>query len=454
MNTPIFDFVQNYIDTAPARLHMPGHKGVGFLGCEPWDITEIPGADSLYTADSVIRESERNAAGLFGAGDTLYSAEGSSLCIRAMLYLAVLAFREKRPGRRPTVIAGRNAHKSFLTAAALLDFDIHWLYSENPTYSLCRCEISGAQLEAALERVPDSAAVFVTSPDYLGHTVNIEALARTAHSRGVPLLVDNAHGAYQRFLHPSRHPMDQGADLCCDSAHKTLPVLTGGAYLHIGRAAQEIFSEIFFTRARGAMAMFGSTSPSYLILQSLDRANRYLAGDYPQRLAETVERLDGLKARLTSVGWALTGDEPLKLTLEAKSFGYTGSSLGERLEAQGIFCEYADPDYIVFMVTPENPRKNLLRLETALAAVERRPALPKDLPGLGTAEGCMSVREAMLSPCETVAVSGAAGRVLASLAAVCPPAVAPAVPGEVVSESAAAVYGYYGIRHVDVVLDG
>ena len=102
--------------------------------------------------------------------------------------------------------------------------------------------------------------MYVTSPDYLGGQSDVAALAEVSHRHGVPLLADNAHGAYLRFLSPSRHPMDLGADLCCDSAHKTLPVLTGGAYLHVGRAAPEPFRE----NARRALALFGSTSPSYL----------------------------------------------------------------------------------------------------------------------------------------------------------------------------------------------
>ena len=109
-------------------------------------------------------------------------------------------------------------------------------------------------------------AVYITSPDYLGGVQDIAALAEVCHARGVPLLVDNAHGAYLKFLSPSRHPLDLGADMCCDSAHKTLPVLTGGAYLHVAKGAMAAYE----AEARHSLAVFGSSSPSYLILQSLD----------------------------------------------------------------------------------------------------------------------------------------------------------------------------------------
>lgn len=450
MNTPICDFVREYAAKDPLRLHMPGHKGAALLGCEALDLTEIGGADSLYAPRGIIRESEKNAAALFGAGDTLYSAEGSSQCIRAMVYLARLAWSSRRGGGRPLVIAGRNAHKAFLSAAALLDVDIAWLFPEDPDYSLCRCLISPEALESALREHPHAAAVYLTSPDYLGNQADLPPLAAIAHQWGVPLLVDNAHGAYLAFLEPSRHPLALGADLCCDSAHKTLPVLTGGAYLHLGPGAPGLFS----AHAREAMALFGSTSPSYLILQSLDRANLALSEGYAQKLRDMAEALEELKARLAQKGWGLIRGEPLKLTLDAKSRGYSGGELGGLLEALGIVPEYADPDWLVLMPGPENPPGALERLEAALSALERRKPLADRPPVLRRPQAVLTVREALLSPKRRVRLSGARGEILASLAVSCPPAVAPAVPGERLGENALAIYRYYGVEEVWVTGPG
>lgn len=447
MNTPICDFVERYAAAGPVRFHMPGHKGASFLGCESLDLTEIEGADSLYAPEGIIQESEENAAALFRTGRTLYSTEGSSQCVRAMLYLALLAFGERRPGVRPVILAGRNAHKSFLTAAVLLDFEILWLFPENQDFSLCRCHISPAQVEKALNSSPDIAGVYITSPDYLGNCLDVSLLAQAAHRHGVPLLVDNAHGAYLAFLHSSRHPMAQGADLCCDSAHKTLPVLTGGAWLHIHKNALPVFS----ARAKMAMAMFGSTSPSYLILQSLDRVNAYLADGYSQRLSETVCQIQGMKSRLAQRGWCFAGDEPMKLTLDAKDYGYTGPGLAELLMTAGIVCEYADPDYLVLMPTPESLAGALELLEAVLSGVEKATPLPHCLLTFQRPERRMTVRQAMLLPSETVPAERAAGRVAASFGASCPPAISPAVPGELISESTAAVYQYYGVRAIEVL---
>ena len=219
MNTPICDFVRSYADSRQLRFHMPGHKGMGTLGVEHLDITEIDGADVLYRADGIIKESEANASRLFGTALTKYSTEGSSLSIRAMLYLTVLY--AKSIGQEPRILAGRNAHHTFMTAAALLDLQVDWLYPEN-WESLVPCKITAEYLDRVLDHPDKPVAVYITSPDYLGNVADIAELSAVCHKHGVLLLVDNAHGAYLNFLPENRHPIALGADICCDSAHKTL----------------------------------------------------------------------------------------------------------------------------------------------------------------------------------------------------------------------------------------
>ena len=199
MNTPIVDFVAKYAASDTLRLHMPGHKGKTVLGPEKWDLTEITGADSLYEAQGVIRQSEENASKLFGC-PTFYSTEGSSHCIRAMLTLA--AQYAAGQGRTPLIAAARNVHKTFLSAAALLDLQVQWLYPETPV-SYLSCAISPQQAEAFLAETK-ATALYVTSPDYLGCMEDIQGLAQVCHRHDCLLLVDNAHGAYLRFLKPSQ----------------------------------------------------------------------------------------------------------------------------------------------------------------------------------------------------------------------------------------------------------
>ena len=438
MNTPVADFVQRYAKAGTARLHMPGHKGRCFLGCEPWDITEIHGADALYEAEGILAESEQNAAALFGSQRTCYSTEGSSQCIRAMLYLAVAASGSH------TVVAARNVHRAFVSAAALLDLEIRWLWPEE-SRSLCGCPISPAQLEETLHSLPEPpAAVYLTSPDYLGGMAEIPALAQICHQHGTLLLVDNAHGAYLRFLQPSLHPLDLGADLCCDSAHKTLPVLTGGAYLHLSPTAPAQLAPL----AKSALGLFGSTSPSYLTLASLDLCNRYLAEGYPQRLAEAVERLAELRERLTAAGWRVEPSDPLRVTVAAPR-GVTGQELAGQLRRQGAECEYADRDFLVLMATPENTPEELAHAAAALGQCPGE-ANPPQLP-LARGERACSIRQAAFAPRETVDAAHSLGRVCGLPTVGCPPAIPIAVSGERITPETLALFAYYGIEQLEVL---
>ena len=437
MDTPICDFVRGYVREDPLRLHMPGHKGGGTLGIEHLDLTEVEGADSLYEAGGIIRQSEENASALFGC-PTFYSTEGSSQCIRAMLYLAMVHSGSRR------VLAARNVHKTFLSAAAMLDLDVQWLWPRQ-TDSYLSCVLDAPDVERALKGAGEKpAAVYLTSPDYLGSVTDIGAVAEVCRKHGVLLLVDNAHGAYLRFLQPSRHPMDLGADLCCDSAHKTLPVLTGGAYLHIAAPG-------LAARAKDALALFGSTSPSYLILQSLDAANAGLSGGYSRILAEFVRRVAGLREALNRHGCSLRGQEPLKITIAAKPWGYTGRQLADVLLERNIVCEFSDPDYLVMMLTPETGAEGLRRLEEVLLSIPKRPAITEKPPRFHPCEQVLSIREAIFSPSETVPVSESTGRILAAPSVGCPPAVPIAVCGELLDEAAAACFRYYGIGQCTVI---
>ncbi len=445
MKTPIRDFVKEYSSSGMIRAHMPGHKGRGFLGIEQYDITEVDGADVLYSESGVILESEKNAADCFGSALTLYSAEGSTLSIKAMMCLSVMY--AKREGKKPLVFAQRNAHKAFMYAAALLDFDIEWLDDDKRGDLL-----SGAFDSCKLESALDSAsvlptAVYLTSPDYLGNVADIACAARICHERGVLLLVDNAHGAYLNFLQSSLHPIALGADACADSAHKTLPVLTGGGYLHISVTAPEFLRE----NARHAMATFASSSPSYLILQSLDMANEYISRGYRERLDRFVTLINGTKSRLREAGYRLVGDEPLKISLKTKQYGYEGSELSRILRENGIICEFCDPDHLVLMLSPEN-EEDLPYIEKVLLNVKRKDEIKSAPPAFCTPKRVMSPREAILSPSRTLPISEAVGEVLAGAAVSCPPCIPILVSGERIDRESLDVFRYYGVDSVKVVL--
>lgn len=449
MKTPIIDFVEKYQQKNMTRFHMPGHKGHVFFGWEPFDITEIEGADVLHCGEGIIRESEKNASMLFGSGQTHYSTEGSTHCIKTML--AILKMEGRQTGQKNTILAARNVHRSMIDACALLGFDVEFLYGEMNA-SLCSCKITTEQLENHLQKTKElPVAVYITSPDYLGQISDIRGLAGVCKQWQLPLLVDNAHGAYLHFLEQAAHPMDLGAAMCADSAHKTLPALTGGAYLHIHKE----YTERFAPYVEQAMTLFGSTSPSYIIMQSLDYCNAYLAENYKNTISTTVELINREKELLQRKGIRIIESEPLKIVIDTGKAGYTGEQIAEEMRHYLIEPEFADWCFVVLMLTPENTSEDFERLEhwgeeTILTKVQKSLHSPMaQIPQMP--KRALSIREAAFSKSERIPVQKSLGRVCAAEVISCPPAIPIAICGEIISQEMIDSFLAYDIKEISVV---
>lgn len=453
MNTPIFDFVKKYNEDEISRLHMPGHKGKNLLGVEYIDITEISGADSLYHADSIISESEKNATTLFGSCRTFYSTEGSTHCIKSMVALArTWAMMNTNTVNYHTIVALRNVHKSFINTCALLDIDVEWIFPDNDNNSICECKVELNEIENTLSKT-DAFALYITSPDYLGNIADIKEISDLCHKFGKLLLVDNAHGAYLNFLDKSFHPISLGADLCCDSAHKTLPVLTGGAYLHLSHTVSQLVEY-----CKDTMSLFGSTSPSYLILESLDLCNQYLYSDFSKELSETVSKVAQLKEYIKNKGFSLIGNEPVKITIFAKDNNVDGEQLANHLREFKIECEFADRDFVVLMFSACNDEKDYKRVREAFnfsvdelrGKCSRNMMIDKHFL-FGKREKITSIRQAVLSPQKKIDIHEAAGQVCGMTVVSCPPAIPIIVSGERIDEEMIEILQYYNMEKINVV---
>ena len=411
---PLTGFLSDYAHSKPIRAHMPGHKGKPLQGFPalsavyPYDITEIAGADSLFEADGILLEAEAHTCAVYGSGAVCYSAGGSTLCIQAMLA------RMQAEGR--TVIAARTVHRAFLNACVLLGLQVHWVFPENG--SLLSGSYPPERFAAALHTAVQNGerpCVYLTSPDYLGGMQDIGAISAVCREYGAPLLVDNAHGAHLAFLPENRHPIALGADYCCDSAHKMLPALTGGAWLHCREPENKPL-------LKQHMQLFGSTSPSYLIMQSLEASTHWLETGGKAAIQRTAALADALREKLPQYEWL--GSEPFHLAMAAN-----GLQLAEELRQHGVECEYADKSCLVLLLSPLTEEAEFSRLTGILAACT--PGTPAAQPPLPQPpEQAMPLREAALAPCEPVALSKAEGRICGPVQVPCPPAVPILMSGE------------------------
>jgi len=384
METPFHDFLSGYAETNPERCHTPGHKGL----LNPLDITEIDGIEEP------IKKSEKNAAELFGSAYSLYSCSGSTLAVFAML--ASFA------GRRVTAL--RRVHRSLIDAAILLGIDIDWVFD-------------GENLSEKI--TARTAAVFITSIDYYGRFTPVPKVS-------VPVLADNAHGAYLAFT--DLHPIKNGAAMSADSAHKTLPALTGAAYLHISNSPSDY---AYYENAKAAMALLGTSSPSYLILDSLDLCNRHLAEE-KKTARSAFDAVSELKKKLGESGFILTESDFLRVTIDTNAYGYKGADFSRELIKRGITPEMSDEQYAVLLFSTITESKNTERVYGALREIPRKTPIIIEKKPVIKPQTAMPPREAYFSPKKSVKLSEAAGLICAETRVVTPPGIPLIMPGEII----------------------
>lgn len=413
---------------------MPGHKGTlppPLCEAAAYDLTELPLTGSLFEGIGPVCETERAFSHFYKSDASLLSAGGSTLCIQAMLALAV------PPGG--AIAAGRNCHTAAVNAMALLGIEPVWLYPDEPSGTALPGRVSPALVERTLCERPELRAVYLTSPDYFGVLCDLKSIAEICHRHGVPLLVDNAHGAHLCYF--GLHPIELGADFCCDSLHKTLPALTGAALLHLR-------DRTLAAEARSRMALFGSTSPSYLILLSADLAAAQMDGLCApfQALAREVDGLRALAQKKNIWGLSPPLADPVRITLTFPE-GERETALSA-LQSAGIEAEYVSARQIVLIPAPGQDLRPVRLL------IGRLPSLPPAASGtepLPRPERALSLREAVLSRGERVPVSGAAGRINRQIISPCPPGLPIIMPGEKIDDNCVKTLQKYGVQSCFVV---
>ncbi|HET7629514.1 MAG TPA: aminotransferase class I/II-fold pyridoxal phosphate-dependent enzyme [Bacillales bacterium] len=372
--TPLFDALIKHERRKAASFHVPGHKsGKLFPGpAMNWyrqlltlDVTELPGLDDLHAPDGAIREAERLLSDLYGSDESWLLIGGSTVGNLAMLRAACT--------RDDRVLIQRNAHQSILNGVKLLGLRPVFLAPRLDAESGLAVTPTPSALKGALERYPDVKAVVITNPNYYGLTADLRKLIAEAHRHGIPALVDEAHGAH--FVAGDPFPasaLSCGADAVVHSAHKTLPAMTMGAYLHVQgtRVSRE--------KVKESLRMLQSSSPSYPILASLDLARAFAANFKNQNKDEFWEAIEKLRGQLrefpsfsliegTAKDKAYERIDPLKVTLQSRC-RLSGFQLAERLREKAIDVELADPAHVLF-VLPLSRTSDFDRLIAALNSV-------------------------------------------------------------------------------------
>ncbi|HRX59508.1 MAG TPA: aminotransferase class V-fold PLP-dependent enzyme [Eubacteriales bacterium] len=419
-----------------ARFHMPGHKGRGMAGfwrdeLIKWDVTELSGTDNLHAPDGPIRCAEREMAKAYGAKASFYVVNGSTNAVQAMIF--ALSDTDK-------LLLSRDCHRSAALGAALRGVETAFIRPPFDAQSGLPGMITPEQLEHELLRT-QATAVLITSPNVYGFCADVKQLAEAAHRHGALLLVDGAHGAHFPFSDALPRGLGGFADLFAHSQHKTMDALTQAASLHLGEC------RIGEERVRRALAMTETTSPSYLLMASLNWSV-YMAGrrDWSaqaariEALVPLIEQIQGLEVPKTPQGCGVAQRDQTRLVIDVSGRGLTGCEAQEALEKAGVYIEMSDTRRLVLITTPDDDPLWYDRLLGALAALPQKEALRRETTDESVwnepARQKRTLRQAAFADCETVPLESAAGRTAAEAVGVYPPGVALVLPGEAFSQRA------------------
>lgn len=454
MDTPLYKVLREYVEKDMSRLHMPGHKGQDIYGLgDIWkyDVTEIETTDNLLNPTGPIKAMELEYSRIYESVVSLISTQGATSCIQTMLTLAATFDGSIPDGKK--IIVDRNVHISAVNTMALLNVNPVWLYGDYGNNECMSKLISASQVEKMILEHSDAVAVYITSPNYFGLFADVKAIAEICKKYSKLLLVDNAHGAHFKFIGNKNHPIALGADCCSDSLHKTLPVLTGGAILHIG-------NETLVKNAKKVFSMYSSTSPSYLTILSVDVLIDYINNRAVEDYKNLVCKVDSLEKVAVEQGFVIPQGEKdrTRLVIGLGNIGVSTDEIIKIFRNNKIEPEYENGYWIVFIFSPQNRDIDFERLESTLKEIGKQfRGNPSGrgfsvIPPRYENQIAMGLREAIFRQSEKISVMDAAGRVSAQPITTCPPGVPIIMPGEIVSRETIWALQKNGIYFLDVVV--
>ena len=440
MPTPLYDALRQYADREPLRFHMPGHKGIicqpsDLRWMAPIDVTELPETGNLYEAGEPFDSAQALWAELFGFDQCQFLTGGSTMGVHTGLALCA------RPGDK--VLMDRTCHRSAFNALALLDLEPVWLERPWLKSENLPGPISPGDVERALEEHPEVKTVCITSPTYAGVLSNIGAIAQLVHARGGKLFVDGAHGAHLPFL--GLAPF-WGADAVAVSAHKTLPAMGQSALLFASGFDPDL--------VRRTASIFGTSSPSYPMLASLDAVRDWMVRWGTEKYQQVAVRVAELRQSFPSLtdrpyrGFSL---DPCRFTLKVKN----GPAFVRELRKRGYVPEMEDGGHVVFICTCQDTGKVIPFLAERLEELRDRMGDCSPIPAPPLPERVISPREALFASSRVQVLEDCEGEIAACQIAPYPPGVPVVAPGERITKKELAYLqeiGYNMLSEVRTVL--
>ncbi len=440
MKLSLYEKLYEYIKINRVSFHTPGHKGISMFNQDmiKFDLTELEETDDLYNPKGAILQSEIKMQELFGTKRTIFSAGGNTLCIQTMIALSVPIGGK--------ILISRNVHKSVISTLALLDITPIWVNNENSYNEYIPGPVDCDDIDKKLEANRYVKAVLITSPDYYGTISDIGKISCICKKHGVTLIVDNAHGSHLKFTKKNLHPISLGADMSADSLHKTMPVMTGGAVLHIS-------NKKFIEKSKSTMGLFGSTSPSYPIMASIDLCREWLCKYGKESYSYVEDRVNKIKdiAYQKGIEYNKIMCDPTRITLNVASIGYTGLEFKLYLNEKGIEPEFYDDTNIVLIPSPFNTESDWEKLEKAIFNIEVKDKINFNRVELKIPKMEISIRKALFSDYEVIGVINSKNRVAAEMICPCPPGIPLVIPGELIDDYTRDILINYRINNIKVV---
>ncbi|MDO4476859.1 MAG: aminotransferase class I/II-fold pyridoxal phosphate-dependent enzyme [Clostridia bacterium] len=444
MKKNLYESLCAYSKLSRSSFHTPGHKcKISELSkLYNLDLTELPQTDSLYEASGIIREAEKNLSKLYSTAYSAFSSGGNTLCIQTMFKLV-----SSSPG--DVILCDRVIHRSAISTMALLDLKPVWMKRNINNESMLPESIDFKDFEKKLSDNPSAKGLYLTSPSYHGILQNIKKISSDCKKYNIPVMVDNAHGSHLMFLKNNLHPIFQGCAMSSDSAHKTLPVLTGGAWLHVN-------DERFINNVKQSMLMFGSTSPSYPVMASMDLCRIWLE-EFGKISFEDLEfRVKKIKDVARKKGIYIPDDsisDPVRITLGVFNIGYTGYEFREHLYNHNIEPEMCDENYVVLIATPFNDDLDFERLYNAIFSAEVHDKKVNNICPIGERlpEVVLTPREALMAKSVSKSLKDCKNKIASDIVCPCPPGVPVVMPGEKIGDEELYALKSYGISEISVV---